>query len=642
MNINFSKRAESIRTSAIEVFVSAMIAVLAGCSSTNNLTLQNPPAPKSTPVSISFQPAPAKTISLAVTTALKAVVSNDSTDAGVDWSLLCQSGSNCGTLSPLHTASGGATTYTPPPVISGNSQTFTIEAFATADHTKNVVAALAVTGFATNLKGNYVFATKGIDANGAFQLAGVVVLDGNGAVKGGEQTHSDSTLSITDTITGGSYFIGSDGRGSLTLKTADQKIGQLGIENLSLVLLSNSRCLIATLDDPNLQPSFETSSGELDLQTATAAPSGGYAFAVSGTDVGSQALAIGGILKIDSPGSISGAGSLVDQDDAGTLVPNAAVSGTVTSPDALGSLKFNLTTSSNPIQFTGYIVNAQLIKIIESDIDGSGAGSGSTSGTAIGQGAATSTFTGNQAFAGNYVFGILGEDLSGLPTSLASVGQFSADASGNLTSGYNDELLEGTGIFVSDSFSGTYTLDAAGTGRVDSQITYRSNGNGPDLIFYLTGNGNPPLVLDAETKFGSLGTGLANPQAAAPFSFSGRYGFSFTQGVTALENDATGQMNANASSDTLSGNVDTNYSFSTLTDTQITGTFASPSSAGRLAGFLTNTFFPSPGSTPSTLAVDFYLIDSSHGYFIETDSLSSGQLMFGSFAVRTPACSACQ
>jgi hypothetical protein len=619
-----------------------MIVMLAGCGGSNP-NVQNPPAPASTPVSISFQPAPAKTISLAATASLTAVVSNDSANSGVDWSLLCQSNSNCGTLKPLHTASGEATVYAPPSVISANSQTFTIEAFATSDHTKNVVASLAITGFASNLKGTYVFGNKGIDANGPFQLAGVVVLDGNGGVTSGEQTHSDSLLSVTDTITGGSYSIGPDGRGSITMNTADQNIGQQGIENLALVCLSSSKALIATLDNPNLQPSFETSSGELDLQTATTAPAGGYAFVVSGTDVGSQAMAMGGVLKIDSPGAISGAGSLADQDDAGTLSLNATISGTVTNPDSLGSVKFNLTAafSSNPIQFTGYIVDAHHIKLIESDINGSGAGVASTSGTAIGQGAATGTFTSNQAFGGNYVFEILGQDPSGLPTSLASVGQFSADALGNLNNGYNDEFLDGTGVEISDSFTGTYTLDSTGTGRVDSQITFSRHGTGPELIFYLTGNGNPPLVFDAESKYGSLGVGMANPQAAAPFSFNGKYGLSFTQGVGPLENDTTGQITVDGNSTTLSGYIDTNFDFSGLPDTQITGSFTPVTSTGLFNGSLDNSFFPSPGTSPSTLAMNFYFIDSGHGYFIETDSLTSGELTFGYFETRTAVCPSC-
>ena len=223
------------RSQILMLFAAVLVAVLTGCGgSTTNV--QNPPPPASTNVSIAFQPVPVQTISLNAATTLTAVVNDDSSNAGVDWSLLCQTGSNCGTLSPLHTASGAAASYAPPPVISGNSQTFTIEAFATADHNTNVVTSITVTGFAGNLKGTYVFETQGSDANGPFQLAGAIVLDGNGRIISGEQTHSDYLLTVSDPITGGSYYISPDGRGTLTLNTANPNIGQLGVENLSLVM----------------------------------------------------------------------------------------------------------------------------------------------------------------------------------------------------------------------------------------------------------------------------------------------------------------------------------------------------------------------------------------------------------------------
>ncbi len=606
--------------------------------------IQNPPAPAASAISIAFQPKPNGVVSLNASANLTAVVSNDSSGAGVDWALLCASNANCGTLTPLHTASGSPATYSPPSTITGNSQAFTIEAFATADHDKNVVASINVTGFAGNLKGPFVFETRGLDANGPFQLAGVVVLDGNGGVTGGEQTHSDTLLSVSDAITGGSYYIGPDGRGTLTINTADVNIGQQGVENLSLIFLSTSSAFLATVDNPLLPPSFETSSGTLDLQTATTAPTGGYAFAVNGSDIGSQPMAMGGVFKIDSPNTISGAGSVADQDDAGTVFPSATLSGTVTNPDKFGSLQFNLTASfaTAPIQFTGYIVDNQHIKLIESDNKGSGAGVGSTAGTAIAQGANTGTFTGNQAFAGSYVFDILGQDLSNLPTSLASVGQFTADATGNMNSGYDDEFLSGVPAEISDSFTGTYTLDTSGTGRVDSSIIFSSNGPGPEFIFYLTGNGNPPLVLDADASLGALGVGLANPQASPPFSFSGKFGVTFTQSTGPLESDSTGWTVADGSSETLSGIIDSNLSFNPQLDSTLAGTFATPATNGRFTGGLTNPFFPTPGSAPSTIAVAFYSVDPSHVFFIETDSLTSGELTFGHFAPRVPVCPACE
>src|SRR5271167_1322532 len=226
--------------------VAGVLAVLTGCSGTTT-NVQNPPPPPSSTVSIAFQPAPPASVSLAAMTPVTAVVTDDSSNAAADWALLCQRNANCGTLFPLPTASGAPATYSPPPSISGNSQTFTIEAFATADHNKNIVAPIAVTGFAGNLKGPYVFETQGADANGPFQLAGVIVLDGNGGITSGEQTHSDPLLTVSDPVTGGSYSIGPDGRGTLTINTADLNIGQQGIENLSLVFLSSSEALIATL-----------------------------------------------------------------------------------------------------------------------------------------------------------------------------------------------------------------------------------------------------------------------------------------------------------------------------------------------------------------------------------------------------------
>ena len=629
------------RSRMLVFFVAVLTAILAGCggSPTN---VQNPPAPPSSTVSIAFQPAPVQAISLNTATSLTAVVSDDPSSAGVDWSLLCKSNSNCGTLLPLHTASGAPASYTPPAVISGNSQTFTIEAFATADHNTNVVTAITVTGFAGNLKGTYVFETRGSDANGPFQLAGAIVLDGKGGITTGEQTHSDYLLTVSDPVTGGSYYIGPDGRGTLTISTADVNIGQQGVENLSLVMLSSSQALIATLDNPNLVPSIETSSGTLDLQTSTTAPTSGYAFAVSGTDIFLGPMAIGGIIKIDSPNAISGSGSVADQNDGGVLTSGATLSGTLTAPDSFGSLKVNLTASfaQTPLQFTGYIVDGLHIKLIESDNDGTGTGFGSTAGVAIGQGANTGTFTSNQSFAGNYVFQLLGQDFSGLPTSLASVGQFTADTSGNLT-GYNDEELNGLSVEISDSFSGTYVLDPTGTGRVDSSVSFNTNGPGPEFISYLTGGGNPALMLDSDLNIGSIGAGLAYAQAAAPFSFDGSYGLDFTQSTSGLENDGTGQITVNGSASTLSGVVDTNLSFSPQPDTALTGSYSTIAPTGRATGTLTNTFFPTPGTAPSTLAVAFYLIDSSHGFFIETDSLSSGELSFGSFTTRTPVCPNC-
>lgn len=620
------------------------------------MNVQNPPAPSTAQVSISFNPTPAQTVSLAGTVPLTAVVSNDASSAGVDWALLCGGGTNCGTLKPLHTASGSVTTYTPPGSITGNSMSLTIEAFATADHSSNAVTALTVTAFGSSLKGNYVFATRGEDANGIFQLAGVVALDGNGNVTSGEQTHNDPLISSFDAITGGSYYVGPDGRGTLTLITADSNIGQQGTENLALVVLSNSKALIATLDDPNLTQSFEVSEGTLDLQTSTTAPTSGYAFTMNGVDISTSPMAMGGVMNIDSPNNISGTGSVADQDDATNVTENSTLTGALTAPDKYGMLKFNLTTGFAPtLQFTGYIVDSAHIKLIESDNAGAGTGFGTTAGVAIGQGTATGTFLNNSSFAGNYVFDISGEDPSGIPGSLGSYGQFGADSAGNLNNGYSDESLTVFLVAISDSFTGTYTLDPSGDGRIDSNITFSTNGAGPELIFYLTGNGNPPLILDAEDNgnslaFGSIGTGAAHPQAVPPFSFNGKYGTKSIESSSAFFNTNTGQITASGGSEILCGTVetmlcgavDTTFSFTPDPDTQLTGTFGSIPNTGRFTGNLTNSLFFTQANSTGTIPVAFYPVSSDLLFFIETDLLLSGESTFGSFAIRTPVCGNCQ
>jgi hypothetical protein len=82
-------------------------------------------------------------------------------------------------------------------------------------------------------------------------------------------------------------------------------------------------------------------------------------------------------------------------------------------------------------------------------------------------------------------------------------------------------------------------------------------------------------------------------------------------------------------------------SFRRPTQHPLTGTFGAIPTTGRFGGGLTNTFFPTPGSTPNTIAVEFYLVDSGHGFFSESDSLSSGELSFGYYATRTPICQGC-
>ena len=645
----------------LSLLPAAMLSGLVACGGGNTAKVQNPLPPPSSTVSIAFQPAPAASISINTAPAITAVVSNDPNNEGVDWSLTCQNTNNCGSLSALHTSSGQPTTYTPPSTLSGNSMSVSIVAFATANHNQNVVAPITITAFGSNLKGSYVFQGQGVSANtAAYEFAGVMVLNGQGGITSGEQTvnfydqnpNVNALVSRSDPITGGSYFLGPDGRGTISVTTNDQDVGQNGVETFSFVFLSTSQALIAETDQA------ESATGSMDLQTSSAAPSGGYAFVVSGTDIGTASpTAFGGIFNINTPNLISGAGSVADQNLAGTVTARQALSGTVSAPDSFGAVTLNLSIpgfqSATTFQFQGYIVDATHIKLVEND-NSSGGGSGSTGGIAIGQGSATGTFANDSSFSGTYVFGLLGVDLTGFtPNTLTSAGVFTADGSGDFTNGFTDTLLQqngaqGTaGSQISGAFIGAYQVFPDGVGRAHASFDHfltppRPNFD-PVFYFYLTGNGNPVLFLDASDtslNYPSVGAGIAYPQSAPPFTLGGTYGLSFTQ-QNGGENDGTGQITAIQSAGTLSGVVDNNSAFAATFNNPISGTFAAPLSDGLSAGTLSGTSFDF-----SPFAVDYYVIDPTQGFFVETDLVNpnapSGVVSFGYYGARTSVCTGCQ
>ena len=62
------------------------------------------------PITVQLAPAPPASLEVSTSTQLAAQLVNDTAAAGADWSVTCTS-SDCGSISPAHTASGGATTF---------------------------------------------------------------------------------------------------------------------------------------------------------------------------------------------------------------------------------------------------------------------------------------------------------------------------------------------------------------------------------------------------------------------------------------------------------------------------------------------------------------------------------------------------
>ena len=649
----------------ILLILAAMLAlVLAGCNSGSTSNLQNPPPPPTAGVSIAFQPTPPASIPVNTTTQIVAVVSNDSsnggTGSGVDWTVTCQSGT-CGTVSPTHTASGQPTTYTAPPALAGNTEVINIEGFATTEPTKNVLASLSITAFGNNLSGTYVFQAQGSALSSPYQIAGVVALDGNGNITSGQQTVNffDPTISgftsLTSSVspTGSSYFLGPDGRGTITINpTNPGNDPSIVPQTFSLIFLSNAECLIAAIPNSAISNS---ASGTLTLQsTNIATPSGGYAFVVTGTDFTSgQPAGIGGILNIDNqpnnPNNISGAGSVADQNIGGVLFQSLKTpTGTVSGNSGIISLTLNVPVFSTPsITLTGYMVDSSHISLIESD------NAGVLAGTAIGQGAATGTFTTDSAFSGTYVFEAEGVDIaSGQADTLTAGGVVSPNGAGVLMNGFTDLVFQfltspntGGPAQISTPFTGPYTILPTGDGRTQSSFNFPTPNYyfHPNFTFYLTGNGNPALVLaSGNASFPFVAAGLAYPQAPAPITFTGNYGLNFNQ-QNGSESDGTGPMSVTSSS--LSGFADVGFNL----DQSYTGTVGSQTCSPAVTGCFPGSFSNATGNAaftgtnasnpnnPVSFTADFYMIDSNHGFFVENDLLaqSPSQVSFGYFATAT-------
>jgi hypothetical protein len=557
-------------------------------------------------ISVALNPTPPTSLLPGATTNLVAVVSNDSKNGGVTWSVTCGSSGACGSFSAASTPSGTATIYSAPTAIPTNN-TVTITATSVTDTTKTASATITITNILAN--GTYVYHFYGYDSTGPSFFVGAFTV-ANGAITGGEQDFSDaSTGYALDSISAsGSSITTAGGNIQVVLATSNSNLGVGGIETLRGTVVSGSRVLISEFD------TFGTATGSIDLQTSTAGPSGGYAFAVTGLDIESQGnlqAALGGILNI-SGSSLNINGSVFDVNVSGTVEQALTFSsGSVSAPDSFGRVTFSLTPSANTgipeILLTGYIVGANQIMLVESQ------GSSTTlnddlGGMALGQGSNTGNF--NQASVANktYVFQGSGQDVN-LFVNMGGTFVFGTGVSGTLA------LNDGT-VFNVTNFSGaTYAVDTTGRVSINGVSSPISTTTPLSFQLYLDGNGNA-LELGVDTV--EVTEGPAFLQSATG-DFEGSYaivgnGYLNATGVPFF--GAVGPVTV--ASDTFSGSTDYNYLGATPISAQaLTGTETSSSATLNLIGIDATSF-------TSSRTYSYFRIDSKRVFAVETDGNQIG------------------
>jgi hypothetical protein len=588
--------------------VAALGLAIVGCGSGGG---SNPPAS----ISVAISNAPGSVV-VSSTTSITAAVSNDSTGAGVMFSISCGS-SSCGSVSPSSaTGNSPSTNFTAPAAIpTGN--TVTLTATSNADSTKSATATITITAAPTPVlaDGNYVFHVDGEDSNGIYYVVGVFTVS-NGAITGGEQDYIDQTNGAQNTIVPASSSLStaSNGNFQLVLATGNSAIGVNGVETFRGALVSGTHAQIIEFDN------FAAAGGTIDAQTSTAPPSGGYAFNVGGVDGTSNAnaLTIGGVLNFSGT-SLNAANSVFDYFDGGSIGQNQTfTSGSITAPDALGRVTITLTPSQasggQAFILVGYIVGTNRIQIVESISDSL---QGTLAGAALGQGANTGTFTAANVGGVSYAFSAVGVDAVNGTATFA--GGFGLNANGTVSGviAYSDQGADHQGLTIT---GGSWTVSSLGRVALSNVTVAGSQiGNGPFAFqLYLDGNGNG-LELGADAIQGS--TGPAYAQTATGGIVPGKYaigasGFAGASGlpVWAAAGPVTldGSLNWTGFTDynVFSGTPASSVTLSGTTDTS-TGLFS-------ISGL--NAVTP----TPATPEFGYYQLDNSRVIAIEVDNNQLG------------------
>jgi hypothetical protein len=577
------------------------------------------------PISVSFFVPPPASLQVNSSTPLLAAIANDVSAAPrVQWTVTCNS-TSCGSFSSTATADEVGTTYTAPAAIPPGS-TVTVTATSLTDSTKSVSTTIVITPASPNLaNGTYVFQLSGQTGSQASFFTGVFTA-ANGTITGGEQDwnyfQSDANddlvpYPLTQKITGGSYATTSDGNIQVSLQ-----LGAGQAETLTGALASAGRGFVAAING-------SPGNGTLDMQTSTAAPSGGYVLSLYGGDQYGDAAWIAGILNVDSSGGISGNGSILDAVDgySGYGGTHSVGVSTVSAPDAYGRVLFQLRPGSGStlpsIYLAGYVVDATHIRLVETnDAFDNTNFQGVMGGTALGQGANTGKFTAASVTGSTYVFAAQGTDVRG---QLQLAGLLTAGASGTITGTLNWNDLTNT-VQSPLPFTGTYTVDP--TGRVTVSKIVGST-FGYSFHLYLTGDGNG-LLLSNDTA--DTFNGQVIQQQASPFtsaSFSGTYGlndstYAIVKNLGTLQPAvANGSILATAGNSTNAiagfadlGDGSANFALSGSATPSATGILE-----GTIAGF-------NPASRTTAGSFTLYLADGTQGVLIQTDS---GQLNLGHF-----------
>jgi hypothetical protein len=502
------------------------------------------------------------------------------------WSVSCQSqiAGGCGSIAKDGTFSAPSA---PPP---GGTVTINASVSDGSAAPSNTTATIQFANL--TLSGSYAFLLTSQDGGGFSPEAGSVAFDGNGKVTAGSIDHNG----VADAVSGGSYSVGTDGRGSVTLQIGSNK------ETWNLVVVNQSQALIARLDANN-----RSGSGTLDLQTLSSGPSvlnGNYVLALHGAQAGpaagvtAGAFAIAGSVAADGAGAI--ASGTVDANENGTVTAGASATGTYVGPNGVGRGTFTLQSALGKQSLVYYMVDTNHFKLLESDTVNVGGGE------LVRQ--ASGPFT-NASFNSHFAFTLVGLKKPSNAV-LAIGGVFSMNGNGGITNrtidGANQVSLDNQGGYtVTDSTTGRTTVTWTLAGSTQQYALYPRFDSGFAMVEIDSGNAAGGLVMRQT---------LATPSV---ISLIGSFALDLagTELGSAGEEIATGVIALTGSTTNIQGTIDLQNASTTVSGGSFqAGAFTVDIATGRGITTAVSGSQVLPGGQ-----FILYLLDAGHALVLETD-----------------------
>ncbi len=452
---------------------------------------------------------------------------------------------------------------------------------------------------ASSLNGTYVFSTSGSDSStGAFlTVVGDFVANGSRGITGGTFDAADPSIgaSVGNTVTGGSYSVGVDGRGQATLNTANGPI------TLDFVLTTSSHGLVTEFDVNG------TGSGTLDLVPGNVSQTAltGLTFSLSGVGLSDLSFATAGTVALSGTGSVTS--GVEDYNNDGTATTSQAVStssfvtvGTGTSPGTA-----QLITSFGTLAFDVFAVDSTHVKLIETDNNFFLSGDAYTPATTL-PASATLAFT------------MSGLDASSFP--LAVGGTFPVDANSNVLGGGIEDFNDGGTVSTDNAFGGGFSAISGGRSVLTLSTFVNGAANGVSgtytfAAYPFTSNGVSGIqLLEIDGAGVTSGTAFVQTSTAQPGAQG--YGldlsaFNLTNGI---EEDDIAEFTNSTSG--FTGIVDINDDGSVSFDQSLSGTYPA-------AGTATTT---EHGNT--FVSYNFYPVNASTFLLLETDGNQVGTGIF--------------